>query len=42
MGKVTGFLELDRQVESYREVEIRIKDFGEIFADTHNLDQLKE
>jgi len=42
MGKVTGFLELDRQVESYREVELRIKDFGEIFSGTHNLDQLQE
>ena len=42
MGKVTGFLELDRQVESYREVEIRIKDFGEIFSGTHNLDLLQQ
>jgi len=42
MGKVTGFLELDRQVESYREVEIRIKDFGEIFSGNHNLDQLQQ
>ena len=30
MGKVTGFLELDREVESYRDVEIRIKDYDEI------------
>ena len=42
MGKVTGFLELDRQVESYREVDIRINDYDEIFSGTHNLDQLQE
>ena len=36
MGKVTGFLELDREVESYRDVEIRIKDYDEIFSGTHN------
>ena len=42
MGKVTGFLELDREVESYRDVEIRIKDYDEIFSGTHNLDQLQQ
>ena len=42
MGKATGFLELDRQVESYREVDIRIKDYDEIFSGSHNLDQLQE
>lgn len=42
MGKTTGFLELDRQVESYREVDIRINDYDEIFSGTHNLDQLQE
>ena len=42
MGKATGFLELDRQVESYREVDIRINDYDEIFSGTHNLDQLQE
>lgn len=42
MGKATGFLELDRQVESYREVDIRINDYNEIFSGTHNLDQLQE
>ena len=42
MGKATGFLELDRQVESYREVDIRINDYDEIFTGTHNLDQLQE
>ena len=42
MGKATGFLELDMQVESYREVDIRINDYDEIFSGTHNLDQLQE
>ena len=42
MGKVTGFLELDRQVESYRDVGVRINDYDEIFSDTHNLDLLQE
>ena len=42
MGKATGFLELDRQVESYRDVGVRIHDYDEIFSDTHNLDQLQE
>ena len=42
MGKVTGFLELDREVESYRDVGTRIQDFDEIFSGTHNLDQLQE
>ena len=42
MGKVTGFLELDREVESYRDVGQRIQDFDEIFSGTHNLDQLQE
>ena len=42
MGKATGFLELDREVESYREVDIRINDYDEIFFGTHNLNQLQE
>jgi len=42
MGKVRGFLELDREVESYREVDIRINDYDEIFSGTHNLNQLQE
>ena len=42
MGKVTGFLELDRVVESYRDVEIRINDYDEIFSSNHNLNQLQE
>jgi len=42
MGKVTGFLELDRQVEPYRDVDIRINDYDEIFSGDHNLNQLQE
>jgi len=42
MGKVTGFLELDRVVESYREVDTRINDYDEIFSGDHNLNQLQE
>ena len=42
MGKVTGFLELDREVESYREIDVRINDYDEIFTGSHNLDQLQE
>jgi len=42
MGKATGFLELDRKVESYRDVDIRINDYDEIFSVDHNLNQLQE
>jgi len=42
MGKVTGFLELDRVVEPYRDVDIRINDYDEIFSVDHNLNQLQE
>jgi len=42
MGKVTGFIELDRVVESYRDVGIRINDYDEIFSGDHNLNQLQE
>ena len=42
MGKTTGFLELDREVESYRDVETRIKDYDEIFTGIHNLKQLQQ
>ena len=42
MGKATGFLELDRKVESYRDVDIRINDYDEIFSGDHNLNQLQE
>lgn len=42
MGKTTGFLELDREVESYRDVEIRIKDYDEIFTGIHNSEKLQQ
>jgi len=42
MGKITGFLELDREVESYRDVDIRINDYDEIFSGDHNLNQLQQ
>ena len=42
MGKATGFLELDRQVESYREVDVRINDYDEIFSGSHNLNLIQE
>jgi glutamate synthase (NADPH/NADH) small chain len=42
MGKVTGFIEFDREVESYRDVEIRINDFDEIFSGTHDIDHLQQ
>jgi len=42
MGKITGFLELDREVESYRDVDIRINDYDEIFSGNHNLNQLQQ
>ena len=42
MGKTTGFLELDREVESYRDVEIRINDYDEIFTGIHNSEKLQQ
>ena len=42
MGKTTGFLELDREIESYRDVEIRIKDYDEIFTGIHNSEKLQQ
>ena len=42
MGKATGFMEFDREVESYRDVEIRINDFDEIFSGTHDIDHLQQ
>jgi len=35
MGKVTGFKEFDRKTEPYRDVDERLKDFGEIYT-AHN------
>jgi glutamate synthase (NADPH/NADH) small chain len=42
MGKVTGFKEFDRKTEDYRPVELRLKDYGEIFTGTHNESHLQE
>ena len=42
MGKATGFLELDREIESYRDVEIRINDYDEIFTGIHNSEKLQQ
>lgn len=42
MGKVTGFKEFDRKTEDYRTVELRLKDYGEIFTGTHDSKHLQE
>ena len=42
MGKVTGFIDFDREVESYREVGVRINDYDEIFASEHDIEHLKQ
>ena len=42
MGKATGFIEFDREVESYREVELRIGDYDEIFSGSHDIDHLQQ
>jgi len=42
MGKATGFLEIDREIESYRDVEIRIEDYDEIFTGIHNSEKLQQ
>lgn len=41
MGKPTGFKEFNRVTEKYREVSVRVKDYGEIFTGTHDIDHLK-
>ncbi len=42
MGKVTGFREFDRKIESYRPIELRIKDYAEIFSPKHHVAHLQE
>ncbi len=42
MGKVTGFKEFDRKIEDYRPVELRLKDYGEIFTGLHDELHLQE
>jgi NAD(P)H-dependent glutamate synthase small subunit len=41
MGKPTGFKEFKRKTEDYREVSLRIKDYGEIFTGKHDIEHLK-
>ena len=41
MGKATGFKEYKRKTESYREIGLRVKDYGEIFTGTHDIEHLK-
>ena len=41
MGKPTGFKEFKRETEKYREVSVRVKDYGEIFTGTHDVDHLQ-
>ena len=39
MGKVTGFKEFDRKTEPYRDAEVRLKDYNEIYT-SHNEEHL--
>ena len=32
MGKITGFKEYQRKTEAYRDIQVRLKDFGEIYS----------
>ena len=41
MGKPTGFKEFERKTEPYREVKIRMNDYGEIFTGSHEVDHLQ-
>ncbi len=41
MGKATGFKEFKRKTEDYREVSLRVKDYGEIYTGTHDIEHLK-
>ncbi len=41
MGKPTGFKEFKRETEKYREVNVRVKDYGEIFTGSHDVAHLK-
>lgn len=41
MGKPTGFKEFKRETEKYREVSVRVKDYGEIFTGMHDIEHLK-
>jgi NAD(P)H-dependent glutamate synthase small subunit len=41
MGKPTGFKEFQRKTEAYRDVSVRLGDYGEIFSGKHDVQQLK-
>ncbi|UCB54226.1 MAG: glutamate synthase subunit beta [Thiotrichales bacterium] len=41
MGKPTGFKEFERKTAPYREVTVRLSDYGEIFTGTHDADHLQ-
>jgi len=41
MGKPTGFKEFKRKTEDYRDVSLRVKDYGEIFTGKHDVEHLK-
>ena len=41
MGKLTGFKEFERKTEAYREVALRLGDFSEIFAGSHDVKHLQ-
>jgi NAD(P)H-dependent glutamate synthase small subunit len=40
MGKPTGFKEFTRKTEDYRDVALRVKDYGEIFTGKHDIEHL--
>ncbi len=41
MGKLTGFKEFERKTVPYREVTLRLNDYGEIFTGSHDVDHLQ-
>jgi glutamate synthase (NADPH/NADH) small chain len=41
MGKPTGFKEFERKTVPYREVSLRLNDYGEIFTGSHDVDHLQ-
>jgi len=41
MGKLTGFKEFERKTVPYREVTLRLDDYGEIFTGSHDADHLQ-
>ena len=41
MGKPTGFKEFERKTEAYRDITVRLGDYGEIFTGSHDDDHLQ-